>query len=116
VTAFATALDAMFRDPNGTVAAVYTPHVGAPVTVRAAVERPLQIGDGTVAPGYQLSPAAQAAALTAYVRVSEVAAPTPKGDTFAPASGPYAGKTYPVLSAELDETGLQWTLTLGKGA
>ncbi|MBI4184917.1 MAG: hypothetical protein HY521_13080 [Proteobacteria bacterium] len=102
---FARMIDACFARLGS--AATYTPAGGAGVAVTAIARRPDRLEAPLGTPGFRLGPAAQAAALVADVRRSEVAAPA-RGDTLA-----LGGLAYPVIEAEIDSLGLVWRLVLG---
>ena len=99
MTAFATAIDAIYADPNFGVAATYTPQVGSPVAVTLIWTRP----DDTV----ELSGmATRLPKRVGKVRVSQLADPK-KGDTLT-----VGAATFTVGDRHRDELGLEWSLDL----
>jgi hypothetical protein len=106
---FSRALDAIYRG-SWAKAATYTPPAGVAVSVTVVVGKPEQLSDGGFMPaGFQLGAEAQADALVARVRRSEIPLPV-KAATLA-----IDGLTYPVRHVgELDVEGLEWPLVLGK--
>ena len=98
MTAFVSAINALFADSNLAVDAVYTPAGGDPLTVRVVARRPDEItgfGDTRV----------HAAIAIFDVRVAEVAAPA-AGDTLAIGGDTYLVQGEPVK----DRDGLIWRL------
>ena len=81
MTAYASAIDDLFADPNSAVEAIYTPAGGDPMTVRVIAKRPDDIvgfGDTRI----------HTATAVFDIRVSEVPAPA-EGDTLEiPGSSP----------------------------
>jgi voltage-gated potassium channel Kch len=98
MNAFATAIAALFADPNITVEAIYTPAGGDPMTVRVIAKRP----DGIVGFGHTRI---HTATTMFDVRVSEVSAPA-DGDTLE-----IGGETYVIQGEPVrDRDGLMWSL------
>lgn len=98
MTAFATAIDDLFADPNIAADAIYTPAGSDPMTARVIARRPDEIvgfGDARI----------HTATIAFDVRVSEVPAPV-EGDTFTIGGETYVVQGEPVRDAER----LVWTI------
>ena len=98
MTAFAAAIDTLFRDQNIAADAVYTPAGGDPMTVRVIAKRPDEIV------GFGDTPIHAATAIFD-VRVSEVATPA-EGDTLEVGGDTYVIQGEPVR----DRDRLIWSL------
>jgi hypothetical protein len=100
MTAFATAIDDLFADPNIAAEAIYTPAGGGPMTVRVIAKRPDEIvgfGDTRI----------HTATAMFDVRVSEVPAPA-ESDTLE-----VGGETYVIQGEPVrDRDGLIWSVDM----
>lgn len=99
MTAFASALDVLFADPNMAVAATFTPEGGEPIAVSVIARRPdriVEFGDARLHSAIALFD----------VRVSELANPRP-GDLLDVAEESYLIQGEPVRDSER----LVWTLS-----
>jgi hypothetical protein len=107
-TAFATALDVLATDPDGSVAGTFTPAGGTTVPVRIVIGKNDSKSDF-------FSDGVRHAGWTAWMRKSEVAAKPKEQDTLVASEGPHAG-TYRVLDAWSDAEGLSWYCDLAEAA